>query len=205
MKLILARHGQTDWNRDQRILGLMDIHLNEEGRRQARALARSLKEKPLEAIYSSPLSRALDTARAIAQFHPLEVQVIQGLQEMDSGDGEGLLSPEFRERYGYILRQGADVRFPGGESLREVQERGWGAVEDIRARHPGGTVLAVSHTLAIIAVLYRALGLDLGRWGSMRMEPASVSILEFVPQGLRLALFNDTCHLREDTQQGSHK
>ncbi len=197
LRLLLARHGQTDWNRDQRIVGLTDVPLNDEGHRQAEALARSLEHESMVAIYSSPLSRALHTAQDIAVCHAMEVRVAEHLREMDSGDGEGLRGPEFRQRYGHILAMGSQVRFPNGESLSEVQDRCWSVVEDIRCCHGSGTVVVVSHALVTLCIIYKALKLDLGRWGSMRVDPGSKSILELGPNGPRLSLFNDTCHLSE--------
>lgn len=195
LRLVLARHGQTDWNRDQRIVGLTDVHLNGEGHRQAEALADSLRHDPVEAVYSSPLTRALHTAQDIAALHSLHVETAHDLREMDSGDGEGLNGAEFRQRYGHILRMGAEVRFPNGESMSEVRDRVWSVVDGIRCRHMSGSVVVVSHALVTVCIIYRALDLDLARWGSLRVDPGSKSVLEFGPAGPRLTLFNDTCHL----------
>ena len=98
MKLIIVRHGQTRWNHEKRALGHTDIELNDEGKRQAQALALALKGETLAAIYSSPLTRALDTARAIASFHQLEVRVDPAFIEMDAGEMGGVTSGEMRGR-----------------------------------------------------------------------------------------------------------
>ena len=197
LRLVLVRHGQTDWNRDQRIVGLTDVYLNGEGQRQAKALAQALEQEPIAAVYSSPLTRALHTSQGIAALHGMEVQVAVDLREMDSGDGEGLKGPEFRQRYGHILTMGSQVRFPNGESLSEVQERAWSVVEEIRCRHVSGTAVVVSHALVTVCIIYRALNLDLGGWGSMRVDPGSKSVLDFGSSRPRLSLLNDTCHLSE--------
>ena len=105
MKLILVRHGETDQNRDGRVQGASNASLNSTGRSQAQALGHSLREVPLDAVYSSPQARALETAKAIAQRHGLLTRVEDGLREVDVGELDGLTGEEMRERYPDFMKE----------------------------------------------------------------------------------------------------
>jgi len=201
MRLILARHGETDSNKAGLALGRADIELNEHGRWQAQRLALSLKNDPIDAIYSSPLKRALATAEPIGSYHGLEVQVDDGLVEMDIGQMEGLSFQELRERYPQFLQlwlsgRAAYEPMPGGERLLDVQERAWQAIERIRERQEQqGTVVAVTHNFVILTLLCRALGLDLADFRRLRHGVAAKSVLEMGRHRVVVVSFNDTCHL----------
>ena len=205
MRLLLIRHGETDHNAERLALGREDVPLNERGQLQARALAEALAGASfgdITAVYSSPLQRATATASPLAEALELPVQIEAGLIEMEIGEMEGLTFPQVRERYPDFLRDWlsdrlADVTMPGGESLRQVQERGWATVEAIRDRHPNETVAAVSHNFVILSLLCQVLGLPLARFRSLRHELAAVSVLELDASRNALVTMNDRCHLRE--------
>jgi len=199
MRLILVRHGETQWNRENRALGHTEIELNEEGRKQVESVALALREEKVAAIYSSPLRRARETAEAIARFHQVAVEVDGAFKEMDAGELDGLTYEDMRDRYGDFLREwikdASLLRVPGGESLAQVQQRAWQGVEGIIHRHPQGVVIVVSHNFAILCIICRALGLDLSQFRRLRLNVASISTLNFGGWGIQLELFNDTCHL----------
>ena len=201
MKLILARHGETPANRDRLSLGRRDVPLTEKGRLQAEALAESLASLPIAAVYSSPLCRALDTARAIASHHRLEVIVDEDLTEMDAGDLDGLTQDEIQARYRdfitlWLSPDGAQRRPPGSsESLQDVQDRAWRAVQRLAERHDDETVVAGSHFGVIHAIIYRALGLPLTSFGRLRHDLAAASTLDLRDDRSVLVNLNDTCHL----------
>jgi len=208
MRLILVRHGETDTNKARLALGRADIELNEQGRWQAQRLAISLKDERIAAIYSSPLKRALATAEPIASSHGLEVQVDEGLIEMDIGEMEGLTFQQVGERYPHFLQvwlggQAAYEAMPGGERLLDVQERAWQAIERIRERQDQGTVAAVTHNFVIITLLCRVLGLDLANFRRLRHGLAAKSVLEMGRDRIIVVSFNDTCHL--EAHQGEQK
>jgi broad specificity phosphatase PhoE len=208
MRLILVRHGETDTNKARLALGRADVELNEHGRWQARRLATSLKDEPIAAIYSSPLKRALDTAEPIASSHGLQVQVDEGLIEMDIGQMEGLTFQQVGERYPHFLQlwlggQAAREAMPGGERLLDVQERAWQAIERIHQRQGQGTVAAVTHNFVIITLLCRVLGLELADFRRLRHSLAAKSVLEMGQDRIIVVGFNDTCHLEAD--QGRQK
>jgi len=200
VRLYLVRHGQTESNRRGLALGRADVPLNEIGRSQAARLAEALAAEPLKAVYSSPLQRALDTARPIAARHGLEVQVDAGLIEMDIGELDGLAFADVRERYPGLLeswlgRDGPGQPMPGGERLVDVQERSWRAIEAIAERHPDEAVCAVTHNFVILSALARALGMDLADFRRVRHAVAAISILDFRADRVRVVSINDTCHL----------
>ncbi|MFC2059146.1 histidine phosphatase family protein [Chloroflexota bacterium] len=205
MRLILVRHGETDWNRQHRIQGLGDLGLNEKGKKQAEALARALKNEKLSGIYASPLRRAQETARAIASFHQLEVVTFDGLKELDAGDLDGLTMDEMKNRHGKFLGEwladASEVRLPGGSSLAELQDQVWAAIEDIMDRHRGEDenekVAVVTHFFAILCIICRALGINLSDYRRLKVDVAAISALEVNSQRAVLTCLNDTCHLRE--------
>jgi broad specificity phosphatase PhoE len=126
MRLILIRHGETNWTSRGKFQGITDIGLNEKGRRQCRLLALSLRGQRIDAVYSSDLKRAVETAREIASYHGLPVWTDFDLREMNYGVLEGLTSVELKEKYPDILSEWLNnpekVRIPGGESIRQVQK-----------------------------------------------------------------------------------
>lgn len=202
MKVILVRHGETLWNARRRVQGgAFDIELSETGREQAKKVAGALKGEKIAAIYSSPLKRALDTARCIAREHGLEVVLEHDLREIEAGRAEGLaieelerLFPEFWEDW----RKGkGSIRWPGGESLEELTTRVWGVVERIKNRHPEETVVIVAHIFVLICLVLRALGLDLGSFRRLRMDVGSISVLNLDQDMAFLEKLNDTCHWRQ--------
>jgi broad specificity phosphatase PhoE len=157
--LLLVRHGETDWNADGRLQGQTDRPLSDFGRRQARQLAEELADEELEAIYSSDLVRARETAEIVGERMGLPVVLDPDLREKDWGTWEGL-TPVERDRVDFV-----------GESTEAHQERMLHALRGISARHPGdGRVLIVTHGGSIRRVQTAALGMALpvvencGRW-----------------------------------------
>ena len=155
--LLLARHGETDWNRELRIQGSSDVELNDLGRKQAQALAQELEHVELDAIYASDLSRARSTAEAVAASHGLEVLLDPRLRERSFGSWEGLTREDI---------DGRPERHHDGESDEEVRERVLAAVQSIAAAHRGENVLVVSHGGALNALWHHALGVRIERWAN---------------------------------------
>jgi broad specificity phosphatase PhoE len=136
--ILLARHGETDWNRDGRCQGWDDVPLNEAGREQARELAQRLADVPFDAVYSSDLTRARETAEIVAAPHGVPVAVDPDLREMDFGSWSGLTADEAAERFPGVERH-------DGETRDRHLERVVAAAERIAHGNPGRRILIVSH------------------------------------------------------------
>jgi broad specificity phosphatase PhoE len=200
----LIRHGETDWNQQRIIQGSgSDTELSENGRAQAGKLALALQDVRLTAIYSSPLRRALDTARAIAAYHKLEVIPDPALKEIHVGEFEGMTLDKFSKGFGQFLvdwqTQGEAVNFRGGENLGQFKSRVWAAVQKIVDANVAGEVAVVSHYFVTSTIVCTALGLPITHMVRIRIQPSSKTVLEFA-RGCepRLLALSDTCHLKEN-------
>jgi broad specificity phosphatase PhoE len=160
--LLLARHGETDWNRERRWQGHADPPLNERGRSQAHALARELEGETIEAVYTSDLARARETAEIVAERLGVAVVAIPELRELNFGALEGLTATEVEERFPGALEAYRDrgEAPPDGESPAELAERTLAAVRRIAAEHPAGTVLVVAHGGSIRTLAAASAALD---------------------------------------------
>ncbi len=201
IKVILVRHGETDWNKIRRIQGSgSDTRLNERGEQQAESLAFRLSQERIQAIYSSALRRTLDTARVIAGYHQLEVEIEPSLNEINAGELEGVLMENIGGRLDQFLtgRGQAEVTFkiPGGESLSEVQQRAWRTTQRLVNQHPDGVLVVVSHYFIILTIICTVLNLPLSQIDRLSLSPGSISTVVFDGQTSRLVLFNDICHLK---------
>jgi broad specificity phosphatase PhoE len=201
-RLILIRHGETEWNETKRFQGISDIPLSSKGREQAESLARSLEREPLEAIYTSPLIRARQTAAFLARHHSCPFAVIEDLRELNQGRLEGLTGEDLRRDFPEFLtkwlEEPGETVLPGGESLGDLQRRAWTAIEDVIGRHPEKTVVVVAHSFVILTILCRALELPLQAFRRFRQDPTAKNILEFSERGITLRCLNDTCHLNHE-------
>jgi broad specificity phosphatase PhoE len=202
-RIFLVRHGETDWNQTHRFQGRIDIPLNEEGKNQAHALALTLKDEPLVAIYSSPLIRAIETARFIQKFHPLTPLIEEeGLTEMDLGEFDGMEAAYWSAHYQDFFETWRSnpgcLRMPGGESLQEVQVRAIDTLGRITKLYPpGSTLLLCSHNFVNRALLCEALGLPLDRFRDVQQNTATLNILYIEGPRLWAELVNDLSHLRK--------
>ena len=202
MHLLLIRHGETAHNAGRIALGRHDIPLNDRGLAGAQAIARTYGSgaHDISTIYSSPLQRARDTAAPLAARLGLDVLVEPDLIEMDIGELEEMSFPEVRERYPEFLGawfsgQAPDARMPGGETLREVQERAWTAVSAAREAHPAGEVVAVTHNFVILTLICRAIALPLADFRRLRQALAAKTVIDVSERGAALLQLNDQSHL----------
>jgi broad specificity phosphatase PhoE len=160
--VLLVRHGATDWNLERRAQGQADIPLNALGREQAEATARELAAWPIEAVYTSDLARAADTARAIARAHGLEPAPDPRLREIDQGEWTGRTGDEIRSRWPHLwddTRRREPAR-PGGETPEQLRERALAALTRVVHEHPTGTVVLVSHGVTMRVLVAEVLGFD---------------------------------------------
>ena len=203
LRVILVRHGETEWNRLRRIQGGdSNTPLNEQGEQQAERLTLRLKREEIQAIYSSPLQRSLDTATAIARHHQMEVELEPNFKEINLGQLEGTLIDDLGKSFTELLINNSKgellPRVPGGESLMEVQQRAWSTTQHLVSQHPEGVIVVVSHYFIILTIICSALNLPLSQIGRLRVIPGSISTLAFDGRAPRLVLLNDTCHLSTD-------
>ena len=203
MQLILIRHGETLWNKEGRIQGTSDIELSTVGIEQARLLALSLKDQPLGAIHASPLKRALQTAEIINEFHRKEIQTHQDLMEMDQGDFEGFSFKELMARQKEFLNKWiadpASVQMPNGESLAQLQERAWRALETIISKEENA--LVVAHNFTIAAILCRIRKISLSEFRSTCVGTASKTIVLLQDGEAVIEALNDRSHLLEASKK----
>jgi 2,3-bisphosphoglycerate-dependent phosphoglycerate mutase len=158
--LLLARHGETDWNRERRWQGHADPPLNDTGRAQALALAEELRPDQPTAVYSSDLARSLETATIVAAALGLPVETDARLREVDVGEWSGLLWSEIEARYpdGVRRRLAGETGWERGEEFGAMRERVVAALVDIASAHPGGRVLVVTHGGPVVAAWLAAGG-----------------------------------------------
>jgi len=182
--IVFVRHGQTDWNEGKRLQGSLGASINEVGREQAKGLARLLWEVPLQAVYSSTLPRALETASYVGGPHSLSVIGDSRLNEIHHGDWEGLAESELPdiELYRRWRDDPSACTLPGAESLQSVHDRAVAAMRDIMGRHQegDGLVAVVSHQI-VLAVL-KCYVLD-RPWSQIRRHALSVASYEVLTVG----------------------
>jgi broad specificity phosphatase PhoE len=172
--LLIARHGQSDWNADRRWQGHADRPLTERGWDQARALAERLSDIDLDAVYSSDLRRTRDTAAVVAESQGLEVREVPKLREVDVGSWSGLTRDDARARFpeAYERWRNGGPGWSDGETYDHMTARVMEAVWDIARAHDGGRVLIVSHGGPVRAIHATALGMDIHAYRRMRpVEP----------------------------------
>lgn len=194
-KIILIRHGETDWNCKKRYCGFLDININERGKKQARKLLQRLKEEKIHRVYSSDRKRAIQTAKII--FKKLKIEKIPDLKEMHFGIFEGLTYKQTMKNYPLIykkwLKSPYNITVPEGESLREFNKRAVGAIKKIVALNKNKTVAVVCHGGVISAFLNHILKSK--KFWKHIPNSGSLSIIEYRNGGPKIKLFNDAIHL----------
>ncbi len=197
-QIILARHGETEWNVAETFRGRIDVGLNETGIKQAELLAKYLSNVKIDAIYSSPLKRALATAERIANYHRLEVRIVPGLIDFDYGEWQGLSHQSVKERYRELYAEWDSyphrVNIPGGESLEEVRKRAVQVVVEVMARQQG-TVVLVSHRVVNKVLICALLGLDDSHFWNIRQDTGGITIFSYENERFILLRHNDTSFL----------
>jgi probable phosphoglycerate mutase len=198
--IVLLRHGENDWVKKHRLAGwLPGVHLNETGHRQAQAAAQRIGALPVKALYSSPVTRCLETAEYVAQTFDLEINYLEEIGEVRYGAWEGKKIKKLAQKPLWSIVQffPSRMRFPEGEALREVQFRMVQALELLSERHREDTIVAVSHADAIKLVLAFYLGVHIDLFQRISVSPASVSVLYLAESGtVRVLRVNDDGPLR---------
>lgn len=198
--IYLVRHGQTAWNREEIFRGRTDVPLDETGLHEATSAAAFFREREIEALYSSPLSRAWQTAEKIASVVHREVNPLPGIIDMSFGNWEGRSLKDVREmdpeRYRQWREETHLLRLPGGETLDEVRGRAMEALEEVIARHAEKTVVLVSHRVVNKVILCGILDLDNSHFWQMGQDTTAINLIQHKDGKFSLLLMNETCHLR---------
>ncbi len=200
LKIILVRHGETDWNRVKRVQGgSSDTPLNDIGREQAKGLAGILAKENIKAVYTSPLQRAVTTAEAISSLHNISVEINPSLREIEAGELEGILSSDLGKRFSdYLFDDDKIVKIPGGEGLDEVQRRCWDFITALSCKYDDCTLVLVAHYFVILSVLCKVLDVPLQNINRFRMDTGSITIITLDGEALWLQVFNDTGYMTDE-------
>lgn len=202
----MVRHGRTAWNKGEVFRGTTDVPLDEVGREQAKLLGRVLYEQapsPI-AVFCSPLSRATETASIVSEaFGTLAPRPDPRFTDIDIGEWSGMaltdVETKYPGQYDAWVRTPHLVRFPGGQTLQEVQDQAWNGVESLVALARESDVILVSHRLTLKTIILKAVGAGLEDFWSIRLDTASISTLEMTSNGagerLTLSRLNDVNHL----------
>jgi probable phosphoglycerate mutase len=196
----MIRHGATVLSAEDRFAGATDVALSDEGREQTQRLAERLSRENFVAVYASPLSRTMETARILAAPHKLPVQVRDGLREINHGRWEQMTRREVEQKFPAEAAEWERDPYTfapvGGESGLQVTARALPVLIDLVRGHPAENILVVSHKGTIRLLLSSLLGFDPRRYrDNLDQKPAALNIVDFKdPVRSRLTLFNDTAH-----------
>lgn len=200
MRLIIVRHGESEWNRIGRYQGQADTALSPLGLQQADALASRLRNEPIDAIFSSPLQRARRTAEAIARHHP-EVPFFDepALLEIHHGEWQGLYSDEISSRFADGLHEWRHhptrAQMPGGESFSNILKRVLDFKERLMPQYEDRTILVSTHDVVVKILVADALGMNMDRINRIWITNASISVVEYTDELPYLLSLSEACHL----------
>ena len=200
-RLLLIRHGITEYNSARRFAGYSDIDMSATGYGQIEKLRDRLADEPIDVVYSSDLRRATGTAEVISAKRKVGIVTCSELREMNYGNAEGLTFEEIRRLYPevaeLIVNFNLRLEFPGGESFEGFIARTTKFLDRLKHHTPEQTILVVSHSGPLRVLVCYLLGIDQNHWWQVRIDNASLSIVETYPRGAIINLLNDTSHLRE--------
>lgn len=197
-RILLIRHGTNDYVKNGLLAARTPgVHLNEEGRAQAEALAERLAGAKIAAVYTSPLERTQETAAPLAACLGLTPQLLDAVVESDCGEWTGQKLEDLRklESWPQVQVHPSGFRFPGGESFLDIQARIVAALAELSGRHQGQTIAVVSHSDPIKLAVAYFLGLSMDLFQRLDVSPASITELDFSPMQSRVVRLNDTAHV----------
>ena len=198
-EIMLVRHGETEWNLKEIFRGRIDIELNETGIKQAELLAEYLSGLKIDAIYSSPLKRALKTAEMMASYHKLDVEITPGLTDFNYGKWQGLSHQEvknkYKELYAEWINRPDQVKIPAGESLDDVRNRAMSVVTKVVTKHEGNVAL-ISHRVVNKVLICALLELDNSHFWNIRLDTCGITTFTDGNERFILTKHNDTSYLK---------
>lgn len=201
LELILIRHGETDWNKGSIFRGHEDVKLNATGIAQADATAEALRDRVFEAIYTSPLKRALVTARRIALPHEIKVRESDAFLDINYGMWQSLRESTVKEKYPRAydrwVATPSKMKFPGGESVKKAWKRVNSGLRELLMIHGTGSVVIVSHRIPIKFMTTYLLGRNYSHFNEVRHDPCAISVFEVEGREYRPVILNDGRHLEK--------
>lgn len=200
-RLYLVRHGETVWNSEMRFQGKTDIPLSEKGKEEARLFGERFKNKDIDVIYSSPLSRAMETAKAAAIHKNLDVIPVAELMEINFGEWEGYTALELKELYGedYVnfMKKPFENTFPGDGTMHSVMLRATRGIKHILLENDGKNILCVAHGGVIRLLLIELFNLHSSFYSKTWIDNTGVTVIDFLERGPLLLTLNDKSHLEK--------
>ena len=199
-RVYLVRHGQTAWNVGEIFRGRADIPLDETGKREVHLAGETLRDETLHAVYSSPLSRSMETAENIAKFHDISVTPLDAIVDISYGEWEGLGNQEVQQKYPELhalwLSEPHKVLFPGGESLDEVRSRTMAALDDLLVKHQEENFALVAHRVPNKVICCALMGLDNSHFWRIQQDTASTNLFVYRNGQWIISYLNDTSYLK---------
>lgn len=199
-KVYVVRHGQTAWNLEEVFRGRMDIPLDETGKKEVHLAGEALKDETLNAIYSSPLSRSMETAENIAKFQNIPVTPLESIIDISYGEWEGVSLVEVQKKYpdlyGLWLKEPHNITFPGGESLEQVRVRTRNAIDDLVEKHKDENIALVAHRVPNKVICCSLLGIDNSNFWRIQQDTASTNLFVYKDGQWIISYLNDTSYLK---------
>ncbi|MBC7190589.1 histidine phosphatase family protein [Candidatus Aerophobetes bacterium] len=198
--IFLIRHGNTIWNRKKVFRGHLDIPLDKEGEYQAELTGKYLQQIKLNALYSSPLKRALKTAQIIKNYQAQDMRIVvcEGFKDLNYGKWQGKSHEEIKREYNQLYsiwgKEPEKVKIPGGETLKEAADRAWQALEEIILREKG-VVGIVSHRVINKLLICRVLGVGVGGFWKIKQDTCCINLIQYESGRFTILKLNDTSHL----------
>ena len=199
-KVYVVRHGQTAWNLEEVFRGRMDIPLDETGKKEVHLAGEALKDETLHAIYSSPLSRSMETAENIAKFQNINVEPLEAIVDISYGEWEGVRLEEVQKKYPDLyalwLNEPHKVTFPNGESLEAVRVRVMDAINHLIEKHENENIALVAHRVPNKVICCSLLGIDPSNFWRIQQDTASTNLFTYKDGQWIISYLNDTSYLK---------
>ena len=199
-KILIIRHGETAWNREEIFRGTYDIALNENGKQQAKLVAQALQATRIDAIYASPLSRAQESAKIVAKPHGISPIIQDSFIDIDYGEWTGKKASEvaklWPDDYAAWTTTPHNVRPPGGTTLKEVLNSSFTAMEELAKKHDGETIAIFAHRVVNKILLIGALALGLERFPFIIQGNCCINEIERIQSGYLIQSINDVSHIK---------
>jgi len=200
-EIVLIRHGETEYNRAGIFRGRVDVPLNDRGREQALRVAAAVAAAPIDAVYSGPLTRAVETALPVARAHGLAPVVDSAFDNIDLGRWQGVRKADVERSEPDLWRLWVEdpdaLRIPGGETLEAVGRRAHTRALELVRGHEGQRIAIVSHRSVLKLLTGRLLGMTTGYFWKLYLDNAAYSILDWNGTEFVLIKWNESCHLTE--------